>query len=479
MKKYMVIPMMVAFFLAAINTAVFANGETVNNGSVSAGGPNGIAVSGNVTGINNNNARASSYSGSDATGGSATLNYTERQQFPVIPQYQPGMVNVQIGSDTYGTSVAQFGNSDILGRDFRVWTMAKHRTKLSAMKKVEGSVSWDKMMDFIKAYPNIEKEFSPIGESEVYLFDSINLAKNIGLNEENFVGTIMYDTELSKEYFVPQEYLGEKASFDGSQLFGANVAVKLGEFYGGHFIASGKSAGFGGIFSTILNCISSGGLSAGIGSSGAKSSKVITTGAVYGLFRVEKICPPPVCPPPVVKKQPCEDLTWLQIIINDELSFCDLCKYPCGNNQDHRKKVGDAFVFRYRCTGNRLDLEESIKQYWISLDDFQRGWEPNGKIKSLTRNSPPAQQIARDTSWNMFWCILELKKMGGVYTGGRPSKIDQRLAKDAKWSAFLQNLNGREGNEAAFWFGRQSGMTEGPSEISELRGNIFLKLGEH
>jgi len=335
-----------------------------------------ISIANDNTNNNTNNVTATSTATSTATGGNATatggnsnatLNYTERQQ---VPQYQPPSVNVQIGSDTYGTSVAQFGNSDILGKGCRTWTMAKHRTKLGAMKKVEGAVSWDKMMDLIKAYPDIENEFAPIGEGLVYRYDSIDLAKNIGLTEENYIGILPYDTELSKDYFVPQSYLGERACYDGSQLFGANIVVKIGEFSSGHFVASGKSISGGGILSTILSCITSGGISAGIGSTGTKNSKIITTGAVYGLFRGQ---PRPCL---FVAEKPCDDCGDLSEVFADLAMYQQKiagCHFFSADNLSYRVPSGERNIELYACTRDQKYLRAAEKDLDWALKNYEKG----------------------------------------------------------------------------------------------------------
>lgn len=192
-------------------------------------------------------------------------------------------------------------------------------------------------------------------------------------------------------------------------------------------------------------------------------------------------------PPPVIEKGGC-DISWLRADINDEWNFCGLCLNPCGNNQDHRKKLGDDYVMWYHCTGNILYLQLAISQYWVSLDDFNRGWEPDGKKlgkNELTRNLPSAQKLAMDTRENMFWCLLELGKSSAFYDGGmsssdtdiRVQKLKRKLAKNKDWQNFSSNVNAQKGKGAAYWFGRQNEMTSGPSVITELHGYIFSKLG--
>ncbi len=398
MKNTMRLLALAALLMSANPVAVFADNETVTIGSVNAAGPNGTAVVGYDTNINNNKAASTSDANSTATGGNSTatggdakavINYIEKTQLPVVSQYYPGMVNAQLGSDNYGSSVAMFSNYDILGNGCRVWTMAKHRVKIEAMRQVENSVSWDKMMDLTIAYPNVEKKFSSIGEGQVYLYDSIDLVRGMGLREEDFVGTVSYDTELSKKYFVPQSYLGERACYDGSQLFGANLTVRLGEFNNGHFIASGNSFSLGGIFSTVLNCVSGSGASAGLGGSGAKNSKVITNGAVYGLFHIsgQPQVVVPVAQPVSYQPQPVERL-------EEVVKFCP---YPCYNNASLRKQLADAQAK----SGN---FSEAIKNYEIAQRDILAGKEPSGK-KTVTMQA--GLELLKVVRYNELYSILK------------------------------------------------------------------------
>jgi len=335
-----------------------------------------------------NNIETGSKSESSATGGtgigeggaansSSNLTYNEKTQLPAVSQYYPGMVNTQLGSDNYGSSVAMFSNYDILGNGCRVWTMAKHRVKIEAMRQVENSVSWDKMMDLTIAYPNVEKKFSSIGEGQVYLYDSIDLVRGMGLREEDFVGTVSYDTELSKKYFVPQSYLGERACYDGSQLFGANLTVRLGEFNNGHFIASGNSFSLGGIFSTVLNCVSGSGASAGAGTSGAKNSKVITNGAVYGLFRISG--QPQVCKPTVEMKAITRSLPWwMEYALKGGKKHCP---DKCINNACLRTQA----AFDYALKGQWKKAENEAQ---IGQRDIAGGIEQDG-TKTITLEAAP------------------------------------------------------------------------------------------
>ena len=369
-------------------------------------------------------ADASAISTSNSAGGTgigeggaanSTLTYNERLQLLIGNSHQIGTPGTQIDAGGYGTSAAEsVFHFAVAEKNYRIWTMAKHRTMLTAMKKVEGSVSWDKLMNLVIVYPEIENVFSPMGESPVYFLSDIRLLERMKITEENIVGKLIYDTESSKKYFVPQGYLDKRSCFDAGTVYGGNVVVKVGEYVGGVFISESSNRTLGGVLSKIISCSLGGAITPGIGGANTESSKRVKNGAVYAVLRVDN----PEQFLNVKVSVPVVDVSVFSRKIKSLEEGRDNCKKKCINNFNLSQQIGDVFLAWHHVAPSDQLLHDAEAAYARAEENFLRGVEPNGKKTSSLKNAKRAMDNVY-YNWSYVKLLLEGKDKADAFAGSK------------------------------------------------------------
>lgn len=383
MKKYMVIPMMVAFLLAATNIAVFANGETVNNGSVSAGGPDGIAVSSNVIGINNNDPTATSTSTSDATGGSV---YFSQQQ--ILPA--AGFVTSQVGVN---------GPSDG-SISLAIKAIFENALTRKEIKKGLGGKKVKADDDFLGISTG---DYHPT-ECLMFVFSDSGV-KPGPTSRRIDGGTIVIragNANIQRGLFS----LGLNGLDRGASVIYVSARLKSQtESKNGALSAVG----------TVLNACTFGTTgSLGIGGGTVKNSEteVIVDYAFYSQVQA-----PPVCPP-VVEKQPCGDVELILARIHSlEKEVVD-CKLYCYNNLCLRKALQFAYIDLFVCTKNKRYLETAIYHAEVAERNFYKGAD-------IRSHQAEANQIIAEVYYVWAGCISVTQGESTANKFARAKKLER------------------------------------------------------
>ncbi|MEI7621279.1 MAG: hypothetical protein WCJ51_01970 [Candidatus Moraniibacteriota bacterium] len=369
---------------------------------------------------NTNNVIVNSSVNSDATGGNVDFSSVVERALLNSPEHNIGTPTGLIDAAGYGTSVATSNFSFNTGQGYRIWTLEKHRVMINAMEKANGAVSWGRMQDLMILYPDIERDFSPMN-GPVYYFDNALSLQAMRITEENIVGLLTYDTEASKKYFVPKNYLQHRSCYDAGIIYGGNIVVKVGDYSEGVFYADASNRTLGGAFSGLIGCVTGGAISGGVGGANTQNSKSIKNGAVYAVLRIDnpQFTVPPIAPP--VIKRVCNIATikfWLTVLLDRTKN----CPTPCGNNQLLRLQRADLYLFWWHCTGekDRELLGLAIKEYKIAERDFENGREKDGTPTSASKEGKALDASVR---WNHAYAVYMLEGESSAVSFAKKNKM--------------------------------------------------------
>ena len=391
MKKMLGI-LMAAIILTA--TPVFAGG---NDGEIG-----DIIVSSANNNVNNNAANANSTSTSNATGGNANAtggnaDIKINQTYAAFTTAPLTSVNLPSSSSagTYGHLPTQF-DLKLAIQVIRKIDGHNFKTIVETMKK-SGSKDWNEINDEIISSPLIKNNFGQLPENEAVRF--LTEIPSSGINDENVVGVIPYNSKLNKKYPVqPTDFLA-KVYCDASK-FGANRAIFVDQFSQAHLTSSSDGLTIGGALSWISKCLTFGqSTSASVSTAGGNSTQYNNAGTIVILYREDAM---KVVEEKVVPYQP-QPIERLEEVVK-------FCPYPCYNNASLRKQLADAQAR----SGN---FSEAIKNYEIAQRDILAGKEPSGK-KTFTMQA--GLELLKVVRYNELYSILK--------TAGEAEEIKQAQA---------------------------------------------------
>ncbi len=362
-----------------------------------------------VADANNNiySAKSSSESNTNVTtgpvtagGGSAIVNLDQKYaSFLAAPLTS---VNLPAGSSagTYGHLPTQFDLKIAIsvirkldGRNFKIM--------VETMKK-SGSKDWDEISGDIISSPLVKNRFSPLRENESVCFLSEIPAS--GINDEDVVGIISYNSKLNKKQPVlPTDFLAKVYS-DASKL-GANRAIFVDQFCQAHLTSSADGLSVGGALSWISKCFTFGqSTSAGVSTQGGNSTQYNNAGVIVILYREDAAVK-------VVVEKSVYNTS--QRIVDTKNEVVDCYRY-CYNNLTLRNRLGRDCIESYVNSGDVKFLNEARYHFEVAERNLLNGWD----IKS---HQVESTQIMAGVYYLQAGCIL--------LTDGKASAISFAKAK--------------------------------------------------
>jgi hypothetical protein len=387
MKNTMKLLVLAALLMSANPAAVFADGETVNIGGVTAQGPNGTAVVGNVTGINNNTVtgtvigNASGYGGnSNAAGGDSKV---INSNLYTSPLQAVGFVNTTVaGSGPLSVAIA-----DPLIAPFRNGFGKNNLGNVIA--GVGGDTKWENICENIEIEGDNTLSFSeklPPTQWAAFAFAGEGSAPG---PSSKSVRSGTYSISIKKgNVGILLARIYQEAMNDGASM----VYVTGLDNYAAKSKTNALSIVGAAVSACTLNVVPAG--SIGGGSVENKKTSVSVSFSTY------RIVQQPMVQPVSYQPQPVERL-------EEVVKFCP---YPCYNNASLRKQLADAQAK----SGN---FSEAIKNYEIAQRDILAGKEPSGK-KTVTMQA--GLELLKVVRYNQLYSILK--------TAGEKAEISQAQA---------------------------------------------------
>ena len=379
---------------------------------------------------NNNNSWSNSTSGSSstsgaesnatggdarATGGKSILNFNynnPRNFLNGIGSYQVGLIG---GPDTNGHRRSAQAAAFRLRMRMNQVSFDSMKNYLVEANKIDSSTrDWEDLRDDLVVQPKFNFPRAALSDQEfVFVVDaaSINFAN---INEEDVVGFVTVRDKKPRENSVDKMYMVD-AIYPYAKIGGANLLIKVDDYFWVKVKSGSWGAGLGGIFSAIFSCFTGGAGSVNGGYSSGSSMEHVAGGEMYMALRIsEKPCPPPApkpCPPPEVKQPPppqaCNPKEFLLKLERIDLEIFG-CKRYGHNNLYWQLEAMKESLNVYLCTGNVIYLEDAIQHGQMAELNYIHGYDiakhaDSDKIVGEVEYLLASAFYARDSSINNFW----------------------------------------------------------------------------
>lgn len=404
-------------------------------GDATADGDNGIAIGMDNTNNNTNTANSNSTSSSNATGGNATatggnsilkFDYTNQREF----------IN---GSGIGGYHTDLIGGPNTRGHHRTAQTMFNMRMRMNQVSfnnmtklldefhKMDSSTrTWEDMREDLVVQPRFDFPKTALNDSDfVVVVGSANVNFE-NISDDDIVGFVTVRDKKPRENSVDKMYMVE-AVYPYAKIGGANLLIRIDDFFWAKVKSGSWGAGIGGIFSGIINCFTGGAGSVNGGYSSGSSMEYVAGGELYLAVRMtEKPCPPPPAPPEV--KQPCPpqeppcDLTKIWERIHELEREVQKCTRYCFNNLKLRYALEKEYIELYVCTKETRYLDSAIYNAEVAERNYRKGYD-------IAAHRAEADQVISEV-WYLQAGAINLTRGGDVADRFAASKKLERYPKN-------------------------------------------------
>jgi hypothetical protein len=329
----------------------------------------------------------------NATGGKAVVNFrgNERQLITAPGGYQ---VNLIAGPD----SNKHHRTAQSVVVEYGVFTQVTFNSMVTFLEKAhemdDNTRDWKDLREDLVIQPRFDHPYPALSDTTPVYVLGVDDYRIANIQASEVVGYLTVRDRKPKENSVDSMYFVE-AAYPYAKLGGANVLVKVDSYFWTKVKSGSWGAGIGSALSTMLSCLTSGGLSGQMGMSSGNAMEHAAGGEMYLALHITfRPCPPPKrpCPPTIEqpKQKPCpppctkSEMELIQERINIAERKIVSCTTWCYDNEVNRRDAAEANIDMFICTRDIRYLKAAKFHYLKLRENYTKG---GASIQENKRNA--------------------------------------------------------------------------------------------